>query len=35
MVKKKTQLGTTLAGILLILAVLGIAAWLLSGLLIG
>lgn len=33
MVKKKTQLGTTLAGILLALVVLGLLIWLLSGLL--
>lgn len=33
MVKKKTQLGTTLAGIFLVLVVLGLIIWLLSGLL--
>jgi hypothetical protein len=32
MVKKKNQLGTTLASILLILVVLGVLAWLISGL---
>lgn len=32
MVKKKSQLGTVLAGILLVLVVLGLVGWLLSGL---
>ena len=32
MVKKKTQLGTTLAGIFLVLVVVGLVVWLLAGL---
>lgn len=35
MVKKKNQLGTTLAGILLVIMVLGLVAWLVSGLFFG
>lgn len=35
MVKKKNQLGTTLASILLILVVIGVLGWLLSGLFFG